>query len=271
MSGSFGALGVLRANAQDELTYVSWSAGTWSSAAPVGTAGWTLGTPALASATSAYLAFIGTDFKFYSTTYATSSWTTFAPVTVGANPSFGPAAPALAARASERCLVFEGSDGDLYSQSWTSGGFQAAYGHGLSTHVLGGVTPAIVARDGSNSWVVVYAQMGGALMWTQGNQTAWSAPAAVASGASSTSPVALLALQSWDPVATSITRIVTLFAPSQVSETSTQSVLALPPPVPTRVMRFCCRSNSFAESSKRTVVFGSWLVCRRDSNCVPSA
>ncbi|MCA9595386.1 MAG: hypothetical protein KC776_18855 [Myxococcales bacterium] len=198
VSGSFGALGVLRANAQDELTYVSWSAGTWSSAAPVGTAGWTLGTPALASATSAYLAFIGTDFKFYSTTYATSSWTTFAPVTVGANPSFGPAAPALAARASERCLVFEGSDGDLYSQSWTSGGFQAAYGHGLSTHVLGGVTPAIVARDGSNSWVVVYAQMGGALMWTQGNQTAWSAPAAVASGASSTSPVALLALPGGD-------------------------------------------------------------------------
>jgi hypothetical protein len=199
VADSWGGLAVLRASAQDELTYATWSAGAWSSPAAVGTAGWTIGTPALAAAGDAHLAFIGTDFKYYTADYASGAWSSsFAPVTAGSNPSFGPAAPALAARSTERVLAFEGSDGDLYTQMWSSGGWQAGYGHGATVKVLAGVSPAVVARGASTSWVVVYAQTGGALMWTQGTGTAWSAPAAIASGASTASPPALVALDGGD-------------------------------------------------------------------------
>ncbi len=199
VADTWGGLVVLRATAQDELTYASWSAGTWSSPAAVGTAGWTIGAPALASAGDAHLAFIGTDFKYYTADYASGAWSgSFAPVTVGANPSFGPAAPALAARGTERVLAFEGSDGDLYTQMGSSSAWQTAYAHGLTVDVLTGVSPALVARSGSTSYVAVYAETGGALMWTQGTGTAWSTPAAVASGATSASSPALVALGGGD-------------------------------------------------------------------------
>jgi hypothetical protein len=234
-STSTGALAVVR-RSDNELDYATWAAGVgWSALFPVGTAGATLGTPALARHSDALLVFLGSDNKLYENRW-NGTWQGFAPVTFGSVQSFGPSAPALGTLPAPAYVIAqEGSDGDLYTQTWSTT-WQAAYGHGLLVDVRPG-TPPSVARRGTNA-VVVYVESGtDKILWTEGAGTTWSNPSAIGS-ASTTDPVALTTLDNGDvlvayrgkdqKVATSILSGTSFSTPVPFSDNATGSPSVAP-------------------------------------------
>lgn len=193
-----GALLVVRNPTLGELQWATWSkaGGNWSTPVAVNPSSASLGSPALASAASTTLAFLGTDFKFYVNRF-TTTWQGTAPVLAGAIHSFGPTPPSVAVRAGEEALAFVGDDGKLYAQRSQAATFQPAQAITTSGAPDKNVTPSVVARDVSqNPYLVVYAAQGGALHFSVGNGATWSSAQSVGAGATSVGAPALAALES---------------------------------------------------------------------------
>jgi hypothetical protein len=234
-STSSGALAVVR-RSDNELDYATWAPGVgWSALFPVGVGGATIGTPALSRHADALLVFLGTDNKVYENRW-NGTWQGFTPVTAGSVQSFGPSAPALGALPAPAYVIAqEGSDGDLYTQTWSTT-WQAAHGHGLLVDVRPGTSPS-VARHGTNA-VVVYVEAGtDKILWTEGAGTTWSNPLAIGSS-TTTDPVALTTLDNGDvllayrgkdqKVATSILSGTSFSAPMPFSDDATGSPSVAP-------------------------------------------
>jgi hypothetical protein len=195
LTGS-GAIAVVRAQ-NNELDFATWNGSSWTTLSPVGVAGVTIGSPALARQNDALLVFLGTDNKIYENRYsAAGSWQGFLPVTVGSVQSFGPSAPSVAALGNSAfAIAQEGNDGDLYTQSWNTT-WQAAHAHGLLVKLRPGTSPSVTPR-GANV-VVAYVETGSdKIIWTEGAGSSWSSPTAVPN-ATTVDPVALTTLDSGD-------------------------------------------------------------------------
>lgn len=225
-----GGLAVVR-RSDNELDYATWAPGLgWTALFPLGTAGATLGTPALARHSDALLVFLGTDNKLYESVW-NGSWQAFQPVSAGSVQSFGPSAPALGTLpAAAYVIAQEGSDGDLYTQT-RSTSWQAAYAHGLLVDVRPGTPPSVTERG--TGAVVVYVEGGtDTILWTEGSGTSWSNPVAI-TNATTTEPVALTTLDNGDvllayrgkdqKVATSILSGSSFSTPTAFTENATGS------------------------------------------------
>ena len=200
---SSGALVVVRDPAAGELRYATYAkaGATLSPFAAVGTAGMTLGAPALSESGTATLAFLGTDFKYYVNRYA-GSWQGFAPVLAASLHSFGPAAPSVAALPGTELVAYVGDDGKLYTQVAQAGSFQPAHAHATPALLDKAVTPSVVATVGpSPSFVLVYVEASTQrLLWTEGNASAWSTPAPVSTTLTAVGAPALAPLSNGDAV-----------------------------------------------------------------------
>lgn len=194
---AWGAVVVVRDQSGNALSFSTWSpGGSWSSFAAVAAGGATIGSPALAAPGDVHLAFLGTNYNFYSNVYTQAGgWqASFTNVEAGSVPSFGPSAPALAVSGTGVTLAHEGNDHDLYTQDWQSG-WQPAFGHGLTTPVKSGTPPASSQRPTTGKVVVAYVEeTSNRLMWTEGSGTSWSTPVAVHSLAYSPSTPAVAGL-----------------------------------------------------------------------------
>jgi hypothetical protein len=162
-------------------------AGSWVPPAAIGT-NRAQGTPALAvSGSTAHLVYWGTDGKYYHDEYdGTWSASTDPVEPDGGLQSFGssgPAAAALGSSGSSLVVVQAGTNGMLYDQTWSGGGWQDANPHAGPT-VVPTIAPAVVAlQGGAADLLVVYVRAGDAndyhLEYTTRSGGTWSAPAEV--------------------------------------------------------------------------------------------
>ncbi len=200
VSTGFGALSVVRRASDNELDSATWSpSGGWSSLSAIGTGGASIASPALATQGDVHLVFLGTDNKMYENRWTQpTGWQGFGPVSASGVQSFGPSAPTASPLPSPAFLIAqEGSDGDLYTQSF-SGSWQSAQAHNLLVSVRAG-TPPTATPEGSGA-LVAYVETGtNKILWTQGSGATWTSPAAV-SGATTTDPVSLTTLSNGNVV-----------------------------------------------------------------------
>lgn len=189
------AVGLIRSTANGgELRFTTWSGGSWSPLAALGTGVTTRAAPALATTgTSASAVFHGDDFKHYFGKYA-SSWSPIAePVGGAAQQSFGPSPAGIAPIGSDAVIAFAGNDHDLYDQRRVGGVWQ-----GAQAHALGGVitlSPTIVATSGNLDLMIAFVRNTDArIVYITHGGAGWSAPAVVDTNALTNDPVSLAAL-----------------------------------------------------------------------------
>jgi hypothetical protein len=96
----------------------------------------------------------------------------------GAKQGFGPNPPVAASVGGTLLIAYDGQDGSLYDETWSSGAWAPDDEH-TATQV-GALSPAIVALSGGTSdTLVVYADPAGTLYFTSRSAGTWSAPAVI--------------------------------------------------------------------------------------------
>jgi cysteine-rich repeat protein len=201
-----GALAVVRRHspkAQDdnELAFAPWSPGQPDDLldfADVGVFGVGLDGPGLAAvADTATLAFLGTDFKHYSSVQTGGTWAPFAPIPAGMvqTQAFGPSAAALAGGEAETYAVYAGDDGKIYySLKSSPGGAWQASSQASPPSVVNTLTPAALIDD-QGDLLIAYVRktdgkIGVAKLTTP--QNTWTTEVVVASDAITASELAFL-------------------------------------------------------------------------------
>jgi hypothetical protein len=194
-----GFVAVFTAATTKYLQYSAYASSTWSTAANatgsscVGPAA-ALGAPGLAAiGTTLHTVYLGTDNKFYHGSYTSSAWDCESdPLTPsGGTQSFGPSPPAAASVGSTLTAVFDGSNNDLYSQSWTASAWAAT--QQVTGASVGTIPPTVITVNGVTSdLLLVYIDEGdNVLYWAISTAGTWSAPAVTNAAAISTSPVSM--------------------------------------------------------------------------------
>lgn len=141
-------------HSSNALRYTVYSGG-WSTLTDVGPSITSRGAPALATdGAIALMVFLGTDYKHYFGSYASSWMPSAEPVgpTVMTQ-SFGPTEARIARRGSETLVVFAGNDTQLYAQSRISASWQAAVAITPSKTWL---PPAVASLDSGAELLVVF-------------------------------------------------------------------------------------------------------------------
>jgi hypothetical protein len=193
------AIGVIGSSGSGgELYYTTWtSPGGFAPFQAVSTGVSTGGAPSIvASGGSAYVVYLGTDYKHYLAVWSSSSWSTTAePVTPpGGTQAFGPSPASITAVAGDEVITYAGNDHDLYDQTRTGGVWQPALAHGLAAQDLV-ISPAIIAPTASADLMIAYVRgTDSQIMFTTRSSGTWSTPEAVDATAFSDLPVALAAL-----------------------------------------------------------------------------
>jgi hypothetical protein len=195
---------VMRTNATGELRYATWN-GNWNpgfAAAPYPLQdgqpmGYVAnGSPSLAaSQDKAFLAYLGTDLKYYYGELDNFQW---APghevISAGGKDATGSAPPAIAVLGTDPTVAYVGADGAVYDQTRKAGTWQAPVQHGLAgqSAVL---QPALVALASGPELLLVYQDAAThELRFTARAGGVWSDPAPVAAGAVSDDPVSVAPL-----------------------------------------------------------------------------
>ncbi len=193
------AIGVIGSSGSGgELFYTTWSSpGGFASFQAVAPGVTTGGAPSIAaSGGSAYVVFLGTDFKHYLAVWGTSSWSvTDEPVTPpGGTQAFGPSPATIAALGADVVIAYAGNDHDLYDQTRSGSVWQPALAHGIAAQDLG-LTPTLIAPTASANLMIAYVRgTDSQIMFTAHTAGGWSTPAAVYATAFTNVAVALTAL-----------------------------------------------------------------------------
>lgn len=210
-----GFMAVFTAAGTNYLQYSAYTASGWSTASNasgatcIGPAA-ALGAAGLAGiGTTLHSVYLGTDNDFFHGTYTTAlGWDCESdPLTPsGGSQSFGPSAPALASFGSSIIAVFDGSDGGLYTQTWTAGAWAAAaaiVGAGVGTSGPF-VPPSIVALTGGSSDLMVVYQDNAttAIYWATETSGVWSTPQVTIATAYTAVPLSLAPLAGGGAVVT---------------------------------------------------------------------
>jgi hypothetical protein len=196
---SSGFLAVFTAETTDTLDYSLYASSTWSTgAAAIGSSCTpnivtAIGAPALASiGTTLHSVYLGMDYKFFHGSYTGTSWDCENDVLTpsGGTQSFGPSAPAAASVGSSLIAVFDGMDGNLYAQSWTSGSWSSTTPI-VSNASVGTTPPTLIALNGGSSdLLVLYEQASNDVVyWSARSSGTWSTPAATNALAYTLEPV----------------------------------------------------------------------------------
>jgi len=193
---------VFTASVTDMLESSVYASSSWSSAAGADGSTCTavptaFGAPALAAiGTTLHSVYLGTDNKLFHGTFTASGWDCQSdPLTPsGGTQSFGPSAPAAAGVGSSLIAVFDGSDSNLYTQSWTAGTWAAT--QQIVGATVGTIPPALIAlTGGSSDLMVVYANaVDNKLYWATRSGGTWSTPALTNAMAFSLQPVSVAPL-----------------------------------------------------------------------------
>ena len=162
------------------------------------------GTPGLAAlGSNAELVYEGTNNKYYHGVYSGSAWGA-ANDPVGGSGSmqdYGPTLPAAAVVGSTLYVAYDGGNGGLYVDSWTSGGGWAG-AKGITGAGVGSVPPTLIALTGGTTDLMLVFEVPTTNVLYSVVHTAgatggtWSAPVLVASVANATSAVSLAPLAS---------------------------------------------------------------------------
>jgi cysteine-rich repeat protein len=201
-----GALAVVRRDSPEpqddnEMAFAPWSPGQPDELlnfADVGVFGVGVDGPGLAVvADTATLAFLGTDFKHYSSLQTNGMWAAFAPIPAGMVQvqAFGPSAAALAGGQSETYAVYAGDDGKIYYTLKSSpGGAWQASAQASPPSVVNTLTPAALV-DPEGDLLIAYVRkadgkIGVAKLITP--QNTWTTETVVAADAITGSELALL-------------------------------------------------------------------------------
>jgi hypothetical protein len=171
--------------------FTSGGAPSWSAPATLPTSGGVpatgIGAPGLALlGANAELVYQGSDNKFYHGAYSASTWGQASDPVGGAAAAqdYGPSAPSVASVGSTLYVAYDGGDGGLYVDSWTSsGGWAGAVPVGGAG--TGGVPPTLIAlTGGSADMLLVFEVPSTNLLYSSfhtagGGAGTWSAPVIV--------------------------------------------------------------------------------------------
>jgi hypothetical protein len=183
----------------------SWSSAAGADGSTCAAVPTAFGAPALAAiGTTLHSVYLGTDNELFHGTFTASGWDCENdPLTPsGGTQSFGPSAPAAASVGSSLIAVFDGSDTNLYTQSWTTGTWAAT--QPIAGATVGTIPPALIALTaGSSDLMVVYANLGdNELYWATRSGGTWSTPALTNATAFSLQPVSVAPLAAGGAVLT---------------------------------------------------------------------
>lgn len=161
------------------LRFTTWTPGTWSELAPLGSQGSSRSEPSLSAGVAGVQAvFQPTDYKHVFALFRGGVWSPDAePVGGVSTHSYGPSAADIASVGGEALVAFmNGADGaeqnHLFVQRRTEGGWDVA--QHLTGDVNFEVPPRIVALDSGLDALVVYAQTGSNLLFSTRRQgAAW--------------------------------------------------------------------------------------------------
>jgi len=167
-TGGFQAMVAMNVDAGggDALFGVGLAGTTWSAPAALGGSASAIDAPAIAAMGSTLQAvYLNPNHLYFHAQFDGTSWDTGADkVEVGAAPqSFGPVRASAAATATELVIAYEGNDGHLYAQSWTSaGGWETAVEIGtlkLGTNTAPAIIPLTTSTPdgGTSDFLVVFA------------------------------------------------------------------------------------------------------------------
>ncbi len=184
------------------LVYTAWNGATWSSLAQLNS-DTTQGQPTVvASGSSAFAVFWGTDYKYYLESYAAGAWSSAPqgvfPPGVAAQPC-GPSPGVLAPLGASASLLFvngscSGTVNHLYDSDLVSGAWQASQDLAINPSYSPTQRPALVAPTSGPELVAVFIQQGTSqLLSATRTGGTWSTPAAI-TGALTSVPVALAPL-----------------------------------------------------------------------------
>jgi hypothetical protein len=175
-----GFMALFTAPSTGNIQYSLYSGSTWSATEYADGSSCTAtptaqGSVALATiGSTVHSVYLGSDSYFFHGTYTAGSWDCESDPLM----DFGPQAPALASVGSSLVAVFDGMDGDLYTQSWS--------GSWASAAVLTGAAvdsepppPTVIALDGGSSdLMIVYEDATeNQLFWSTRSGGTWSTPA----------------------------------------------------------------------------------------------
>jgi hypothetical protein len=183
------------------LVSTTWNGSTWSALAQLNS-DTTQGRPTVvASGSSAFAVFWGSDYKYYFESYAAAAWSS-APQAVipsGAAQPCGPSPGVLAPLGSSASLLFvngscSGTVNHLYDSVLASGTWQASQDLANSPSYSATQRPALVAPTSGPELVAVFIEQGGTqLLSATRTSGTWGAPAAITNALTSV-PVALAPL-----------------------------------------------------------------------------
>jgi hypothetical protein len=261
-----GFMAVFTAETVDTLQYSLYAKSSWSTAANADAASCTAAPTAFGDAALAAIGstlhsvYLGTDYDFFHGTYTSGSWDCGSdPLTPsGGSQSFGNSAPSAASVGSSLIAAFDGTDGNLYTQSWTSGAWAAAtqlIGASVGTSPVPNPPTLIALTGGTSDLMIVYENAGDTKLYstTRASGT-WSTPALTNMNAYSSEPVSVAPLPAGGAVLTFLgtdgNPYGMTFDPTASTPWSTPVAIttgSLPLPTPPTVAAGVCGVDAIAE------------------------